>query len=830
MRPSRSTVALAAALALLLVKFTLDRLTGESTALVGLYAIPPLLAALATSTGATAVVAALAIVLGLVSTLWSGETDAQAVIRLSTVVVVALMAVWAAWLRERTQRAARRERLVLTQAQTAERELADAFGLLAVIFDHAPIGLAFVDRELRFKRINRRLAEINGVSEEGHAGRTIPEVLPGIPDDAIADIRGVGDTGEPVIEADVAGETPARPGARREWLTSYWPVRRGGVAEVIGIGIVVIEVTERRAAERALRNQTDRYETLLLALSEVGEGMVVLERGRCVYANHAFERLSGYVFPELAAMESIFDLVIAEQREAAMQRARSRVAEGSADPEYQLTMIARDERRVELELAGVPLKLGDRDQLVVVVRDVTARRAGERERERLLKAELAARAETEWARRQAAFLADASEQLDQSLDETRTAQRVAELAVRDFADNSVVLIGASAATIGQVASAAREPERLAIWREVLERYPPQARQGHPLAEVLASGRSRVVRQSLELLERAGLPADHFALLRDMGIRASILVPLRARGRTLGVMGVGFEALLPGAEADLLALFEDLGRRAALAIDNARLYAERAAAARTLQRSLLPPELPQVPGLELAAEYLAAGEGDDVGGDFYDCFGTGDGQWALVIGDVCGKGAEAATVTALARYTLRAAALHSRRPADVLAELNEAILRQGLEYRFCTALYVALTPREGGVEIAVASGGHPLPLLVRADGRVETVGRPGTLLGIVPEPRIETIEAELGPDDALVLYTDGVIEADPVDDALGPDRLAALIGPWAGRPAAGLAQRIADAALDVQGGSLRDDVAVVVARARPAATPFVPLGAGVADAQ
>ena len=167
MRPSRSTVVLAAALALLLVKFTLDRLTGESTALVGLYAIPPLLAALATSTGATAVVAALAIVLGLVSTLWSGETDAQAVIRLSTVVVVALMAVWAAWLRERTQRAARRERLVLTQAQTAERELADAFGLLDVIFDHAPVGLAFVDRELRYKRINPRLAEINGVTDEG---------------------------------------------------------------------------------------------------------------------------------------------------------------------------------------------------------------------------------------------------------------------------------------------------------------------------------------------------------------------------------------------------------------------------------------------------------------------------------------------------------------------------------------------------------------------------------------------------------------------------------------------------------------------------------------
>ena len=108
-------------------------------------------------------------------------------------------------------------------------------------------------------------------------------------------------------------------------------------------------------------------------------------------------------------------------------------------------------------------------------------------------------------------------------------------------------------------------------------------------------------------------------------------------------------------ADHLALFEDLARRAALAIDNARLYEERASVARTLQRSLLPPVLPDVPGIELAARYVAAGEGNEVGGDFYDCFRTGDGEWAVVIGDVCGKGAEAAAVTALARYTVRASA-------------------------------------------------------------------------------------------------------------------------------------------------------------------------------
>ena len=211
------------------------------------------------------------------------------------------------------------------------------------------------------------------------------------------------------------------------------------------------------------------------------------------------------------------------------------------------------------------------------------------------------------------------------------------------------------------------------------------------------------------------------------------MPLSARGRTLGVMALGFNSIVG---EDHLSLFEDVARRGALAIDNARLYEERAQVARTLQRSLLPPVLPQVPGMELAARYLAAGEGNEVGGDFYDCFPTGDGDWALVIGDVCGKGAEAAAVTALARYTVRASAtLHSDRPQVVLAGPQRRDPPRGRgDSRFCTVLYISLRPRPDGVKACVATGGHPLPLLMRADGRVETAGRPGTLLGILPGPR------------------------------------------------------------------------------------------------
>ena len=155
----------------------------------------------------------------------------------------------------------------------------------------------------------------------------------------------------------------------------------------------------------------------------------------------------------------------------------------------------------------------------------------------------------------------------------------------------------------------------------------------------------------------------------------------------------------------------------------------------------------------------------------------------MIGDVCGKGAEAAAVTALARYTVRASAtLHSDRPQVVLEDLNEAIRREGDDSRFCTVLYIALSPRADGVKARVATGGHPLPLLMRADGRVETAGRPGTLLGILPDPEIHTTEIFLAPGDTLVLYTDGVTEISPLDDRFGPEILADFVAGQRGQRA------------------------------------------------
>ena len=549
---------------------------------------------------------------------------------------------------------------------------------------------------------------------------------------------------------------------------------------------------QAREAERALRAEKERHETLLTALSEVGEGMVVMEGMRCVDANPAFERLSGYSLAELRAMESMFDLVEADEREEAMRRARLRTERDVVDTTYQVRIRRRDGERVKLELAGVPLTVPGsppRRQLVVVVRDVTARHRAEAERERLL--------------RDSRLLAQASALFDQSLDEERTLRRIARLCVGELADTCLVVLGAYPGPPRRTIAVAREGE------------PDEAAAlGDAVLEVLRTGRGTIVDRPAE-----GAHGDG----------ALVVVPLRARGRVLGALAAGFADLPAGTRRDTLRLLEDLGRRAALALDNARLYEERSSVAQTLQRSLLPPELPSIPGAQLAARYRAAGEGIEVGGDFYDCFATGGGDWALVIGDVCGKGAEAAAVTALARYTLRASVLHSRRPRRVLAELNEALLRQGLDYRFCTVLYASVTPRETGLEVVLSTGGHPLPLVLRAAGTVETAGTPGTLLGVVADPELPEERLLLSPGDALLLYTDGVVEASPSDAALAPEKLAELLPECAGRDASQIATWVERKALEVQGGRLRDDVAVVVvhAVAGGAAAPFASAEQGVA---
>jgi serine phosphatase RsbU (regulator of sigma subunit) len=302
------------------------------------------------------------------------------------------------------------------------------------------------------------------------------------------------------------------------------------------------------------------------------------------------------------------------------------------------------------------------------------------------------------------------------------------------------------------------------------------------------------------------------LVRELQLNSAMIVPLSARGRTLGAMTyVWAESGRTYTSADL-ALAQTLAARVALVIDNARLYRDRDHIARTLQHSLLPPEPPTIDGLDLAARYRPAGEGIEAGGDFYDAFDIGDGEWTIALGDVVGKGPDAAALMGMVRHTIRAAAIRERAPAKVLATVNAAVRRQTTEEQFCTAVAARLRPYADQVLAWVCVAGHPPPAILRADGSVRWIEGSGALLGVFEDSELSDQEIRLAPGDTLVLYTDGVTEERGEHGAFGERGLAAALESAAGASAAEIVDRIERAVLAHGSGEPRDDIAILVVRA------------------
>lgn len=285
--------------------------------------------------------------------------------------------------------------------------------------------------------------------------------------------------------------------------------------------------------------------------------------------------------------------------------------------------------------------------------------------------------------------------------------------------------------------------------------------------------------------------------------------LTRRGKELGVLEVvdaHDREFTPRDEA----LLTQLAQLTSVAITNAQLYERERTIARTLQRSLRPGALPPVSGLSAAVRFRPAGEGIELGGDFYDLFAAGDGAWTALIGDVQGKGPDAAAVTALARHTMRAAAAYESRPSGVLGLLHRALRDQaGDEGRFCTVCYAHLRVGRDRVGLELACGGHPLPLVVHPDGRVTPVGRLGTLLGSDIEPVLTDVAVTLSRGEVLVLYTDGVTEVRRRrQEVFGHRELVALLETCAGLPPDAVADRVEAAVMTASEGRLRDDMAIL----------------------
>jgi len=447
--------------------------------------------------------------------------------------------------------------------------------------------------------------------------------------------------------------------------------------------------------------------------------------------------------------------------------------------------------------------------------------------------EKAAEALVRESRERLSFLAEASSLLSSSLNYQTVLERFANLVVPTLGEWSAVDVLEDDGSLRRVAVGHVDADKRDLARKLTGSRMEFEDGGVP-QRVLTSGDPEIAGDGLDACGGNSSNAGIRRIVAELGCRTAMVVPLIARGRTLGTLTLVSVAARDYTAADL-SLAEDVGRRAALAVDNARLYRERTQVARTLQRSLLPPHLPEIPGVEVAARYHAAGEGNEVGGDFYDLFRTGKEDWAVLIGDVCGKGADAAALTALARYTVRAAAMQARKPSRVLGTLNDALLanagtRDVMDQRFCTVAYARLRPGDGGARITSTSGGHPVPIIVRADGRVEPACTVGTLIGVLDEPTLADRTIELGAGDLVIFYTDGITEARSGSDVFGEDGMRGLVEGCAGLTATAVAERIERAALDFQQGEPRDDIAIVVLRVLAAETSDPAVSVHINDAE
>jgi PAS domain S-box-containing protein len=553
---------------------------------------------------------------------------------------------------------------------------------------------------------------------------------------------------------------------------------------------------------RLYRELEQARDELEATLAGVADAVTVQDwTGRLVYANDAAVRLLGY--PDRATLLALapeelmsrFELLDEDGRPFPFERLPGRLALQGEEPEPVTVRYVMHETGETgwSRIKATPLRAADGHVIraINVIEDIT---------------DLKHAAETQ------RLLAEAGRVLAGSLDYQETLRRVAWLAVPDLADWCMVdVFGENG--LERVAVAHADPGRAELAAELRGLIIDLGGTIGP-ARVARTGRAELYETvDADHMRRAALNPTHHRLMTQLGVRSAASVPMTVRGQRIGVMTLSTAESGRRLGLEEIAVLEELGRRAAVAVDSARLYQQRSAIARTLQSSLLPPVLPEIAGLETAAIYRAAGEGTDVGGDFYDLFSVGEDEWIAVIGDVCGKGAEAAAVTALARYTIRTAAVRRRSPAAILRWLNDAMMRQDLDGRFCTIACVHLDTSRPEIQATVACGGHPPALLRREAGDVRDLGQPGTLLGLVPDPEIHDEHAELAPGDALVLFTDGITDARAPERVLEPEQLHDALRAIPAGSAQRIVEQLAALAVGKEGTPPRDDIALLALRAR-----------------
>jgi serine phosphatase RsbU (regulator of sigma subunit) len=523
--------------------------------------------------------------------------------------------------------------------------------------------------------------------------------------------------------------------------------------------------------------------------------------------------------PSLPAAENLEQGVpLFVESRAELSRRWPALARGPTSSFAALPLIVED-RRLGVMAVGFPdehhFAPDEREYLTVVAEQAAIALARAESREALQEA----RSIAESRREQLDFLATASARLSRSLDLAVTLDTVAELGVPRLTDRCALFLLED----GKISKRVLAPDLSTDEWRLFDEAESSLSSRRGIGAVIRTARPEYIREIDDpMLVAAATSPEHLELLRKVGFGGLLILPLRTRGKTLGALAfVNRKGRVLDEETRSLA--EELAGRAAVAIDNAARYQTESHIAHRLARSLLPARLPAIAGLDVAVRYQAGSAGIDVGGDFYDLFETGDGGFLVVIGDVQGKGVEAAALTGLARHTVRASARYDTSPAALLQRLNEAILlniiesgasidRPGTDARLCTAAMARLERRGPQWSATVSCAGHPSPLLRRTDGEVESICESALLLGVHEQPHYDEAVAELRPGSVLVLYTDGVSERHADDHMFGSEGIAEVLRNT-NDSASQIADHIIEAALD-HASRREDDLVVLVVKVEP----------------
>lgn len=573
-------------------------------------------------------------------------------------------------------------------------------------------------------------------------------------------------------------------------------MRSDGSSIPIELTITRLKGSEPPAFTGFMRDLSDRAdaERVRHHLSEVVRGTqdAVLSkdlRGIVTSWNSAAERLYGYSAEEAIGRHISF--LVPPDRKNEEQRILDRIRRGERLETYETERIRADGARVAISLTISPISspLGGLVGASVVARDITAAQRRRRGQE---------------------FLVAAGRLLDTSLDPAQTARTIVATAVPELAELCVIDFVREDGLLGDSVVAGADPEAAKRLEAIRRDSPLDPAGEHPAAQVLREGRPMVWRdlKAPDVIDKVAQNEDHRQLMADAGYNSAAVVPLLARGRMLGALSLLHVRPDLRYDPDDLEFLGELGDRAAMALDNARLYRERDRIAVNLQRGLRPPLPPEVPGLEISVVFEAAGDGIEIGGDFYDVLPDETGCW-LLVGDVAGQGSAAAGISVAVRHSVRGLTREIGDPDEVLARVNELLLTGDSLHEFATVQLLRLDRKGAGWDLVLASAGHPPAIHSRADGFSQLGG--GTVLGAQPEAAVERHETALGADDTLLLCTDGWLEVGPAANHLEPRALGELTHSLRGLGLEELTERLREHALQRGGGSLPDDLVLLAAR-------------------